>query len=302
MPATLAPDRVLGKTGVKVPLIGYGTAPLGKEHISRAHAVKCLNHAIDRGITYLDTSPGYGSEPHIGEVMKDRRDEVFLATKIDRRSKDGVLNEIKESLRKLQTDHVDLIQVHSVAAWADLEQALAHDGAVAAAEQAKKDGLVRYIGITGHARPAILGKALEEYPFDTVLCALGMADRLITSPETFLLPRAQERNVGVIAMKVLGHGCFPDPSLALRYSLGLPGVTLAIVGMDQIEQIDQNIETAATFQPLSEDELTRLIGQVRPLLEEDAQQSQQGKSDLFWLHDTAVTGWQKHDEPSLVSY
>src|SRR6476469_6391210 len=185
-------QRELGKTGVRVPLVGYGTAPLGKKEVAREHAVKCLNHAIDAGITYLDTSPDYGSEPHLGEVMRTRRSEVFLATKINRRSKDGVLDELKESLRKLQTDHVDLIQVHAVNAWADLEQALAPDGAVAALEEARRDGLVRFIGITGHARPDILGHALTQYPFDTVLCALGMADKLITSPETFLLPKARE--------------------------------------------------------------------------------------------------------------
>src|SRR5215210_5679764 len=195
MPTVLSPSRPLGSTGITVPLIGYGTAPLGKEHVTREHATRCLNHAIDLGITYLDTSPDYGSEPHVGEVMRTRRDEVFLATKINRRSKDGVLDELKESLTKLQTDHVDLIQVHAVNAWADLEQALAPDGAVAGLEQARQQGLVRFIGITGHARPEILGHALNQYRFDTVLCALGMADRLVTSPETFLLPKAQERNV-----------------------------------------------------------------------------------------------------------
>src|ERR687893_3165087 len=100
MATRLEPARSFGTTGVTVPLIGYGTAPLGKSHITREHAVRCLNHAIDRGITYLDTSPGYGSEPHLGEVMRARRDEVFLATKVDRRSADGVLDELKESLRK----------------------------------------------------------------------------------------------------------------------------------------------------------------------------------------------------------
>ena len=103
MPTVLSPQRPLGSTGVTVPLIGYGTAPLGKEKVSRELAVRCLNHAIDSGITYLDTSPDYGSEPHLGEVMRTRRHEVFLATKINRRSKDGVLDELKESLRKLQT-------------------------------------------------------------------------------------------------------------------------------------------------------------------------------------------------------
>jgi aryl-alcohol dehydrogenase-like predicted oxidoreductase len=94
----LQPQRPFGATGVRVPLIGYGTAPLGKEHITREHAVRCLDHAIDRGITYIDTSPDYGSEPHIGAVMERRRDEVFLATKINRRSKQGVIDELKRSL------------------------------------------------------------------------------------------------------------------------------------------------------------------------------------------------------------
>src|SRR5437764_1162121 len=245
MPAVLTPSRALGSTGETVPLVGYGTAPLGKETVSRRGAVRCLEYAIDRGITYLDTSPDYGSEPHLGEVMRTRRSEVFLATKVNRRSKEGVLDELKESLRKLRTDHVDLIQVHAVNAWADLEQALAPDGAVAALEEARQQGLTRFIGITGHARPEILGHAVTQYPFDTVLCALGMPDRLVTSPETFLLPKAVERNVGVIAMKTLGHGCIRQRDLALRYSLGLEGVSLAIVGMKDPAEIDEIVEIAA---------------------------------------------------------
>jgi aryl-alcohol dehydrogenase-like predicted oxidoreductase len=302
VPVNLSPARPLGRSGVTVPLLGYGTAPLGKAQISREHAVRCLNHAIDRGVTYLDTSPGYGSEPHLGAVMRTRRDEVFLATKVDRRSADGVLDELKESLRKLQTDHVDLIQVHAVNAVADLEQALAPDGAVAGLERARDEGLTRFIGITGHARPEILGQALLRYGFDTVLCALGVADRLISGPETFVLPRAIERNAGVVAMKVMGHGTYPDRAAALRYSLGLPGVSLAIVGMDAPEQIDENVAVAAAYEPLSAEELERLIDGVRPLVERDARDSQQGKGDLFWLHDTAVNGWQQQDEPVLVAY
>ncbi|HEX8550693.1 MAG TPA: aldo/keto reductase [Abditibacteriaceae bacterium] len=303
MSSVLSPTRFLGSTGVQVPLIGYGTAPLGKEkHATRELAVRCLNRAIDKGITYLDTSPDYGSESHVGEVMRTRRDEVFLATKINRRSREGVLDELKESLDRLQTDHVDLIQVHAINAWADLEQALAPDGALAALEQARDEGLVRFIGITGHARPEILGHALTQYPFDTVLVALGMVDRLVSSPETFTLPQAVERNVGVIAMKVFGHGAIENRELALRYSLGLPGVSLAIIGLDNEQHIDEIVELAQNVESLSDAERDQLIDEVRPVVEKDSKESQEGESKLFWLHDTTVMGWKQHDEPVLVRY
>ncbi len=302
MTAMLAAARPLGATGVSVPLVGYGTAPLGKPEVSREHAVRCLNHAIDLGITYLDTSPDYGSEPHVGEVMRSRRDEVFLATKVNRRRKDDVLAEVRESLDRLQTDHVDLIQVHAVNAWADLEQALAPDGAVAALEQARDEGMARFIGITGHARPELLAEALRRYRFDTVLSALGAADRLVTAPEEFLLPVARDRNAGVIAMKVLGHGEIANRELALRYALGLPGVSLAIVGMKSPEEIDEIAALAAAYRPLDESELAQLIDEVRPLVEQDATESENGKGPLFWLHDTKVMGWQEQSEPTLVAY
>jgi uncharacterized protein len=302
MTTRLEAVRPFGTTGVKVPLIGYGTAPLGKDHITSAHAMRCLNHAIDRGITYLDTSPDYGSEPHVGAVMRERRDEVFLATKVNRRSKAGVLAEIQESLERLQTDHVDLVQIHAVNAWADLEQALAPDGAVAALEEARDRGILRFIGITGHARPELLAHALRQYRFDSVLAALGMADHLVTAPDIFLLPIAQEQKSAVIAMKVLGHGTFPNVEPSLRYSLGLPGVAVAIVGMDQIEQIDQNVEVASRFEPLSEQEREQLIADVRPLVEKEMDEIKEGKGSLFWLHDTKVMGWEEEDEPVMVAY
>jgi aryl-alcohol dehydrogenase-like predicted oxidoreductase len=304
MASPLSPARPLGRTGVTVPLVGYGTAPLGKEHVSVEHAARCLNRAIDLGITYLDTSPDYGSEPKVGEVMKGRRGEVFLATKVNKRSRQGALDSLHDSLKALRTDHIDLIQVHAVNAWADLEQALAPDGVVAALEQARQEGKVRFIGITGHARPEILAHALRQYPFDTVLAALGMADRLVTSPETFLLPAARERGTGVVAMKVLGHGKFASVDLGLRYSLGLEGVSLAIVGMDVPVQVEQIADIAAGFAPLSEEEEARLIEEVRPLVEQDAEAAQkgEGQSPLFWLHDTSVLGWREHDEPRLVRY
>jgi aryl-alcohol dehydrogenase-like predicted oxidoreductase len=194
------PHRPLGKTGVTVPIIGYGTAPLGKIRLMDApllnKSAKLLNHAIDQGITYLDTSPDYGSQPKLGDVMKSRRDEVFLATKINKRRHDDVLSELQQNLKELQTDHVDLVQIHAVNTMADLEAALAPDGALSALEQARRQGMTRFVGITGHARPAVLAHALERYAFDTVLVALGAVDRLVSGPETVLLPVAQHNQVG----------------------------------------------------------------------------------------------------------
>jgi uncharacterized protein len=298
----LEPQRPFGKTGVSVPLIAYGTAPLGKPHVNRLHAVRCLNHAIDLGITYLDTSPDYGSEPHVGAVMATRRDEVFLATKINNRSREGVLQELRDSLSKLQTDHVDLIQVHAVNAWADLEQALAPDGALAALEEAREQGMVRFIGITGHARPEILAESLRRYPFDAVLCALGIIDHMVSAADEFLLPVACERGAAVIAMKVLGHGEIARRDLALRYSLGLPGVAVAVIGLKDEAEIDEIVANATAFRELADGERDALIASVRPVVERDAEESQKGESKLFWLHDTTVMGWKQKDEPELVRY
>jgi aryl-alcohol dehydrogenase-like predicted oxidoreductase len=297
------PHRPLGKTGVTVPIIGYGTAPLGKIKIMDApllnKSAKLLNHAIDRGITYLDTSPDYGSQPKLGEVMKTRRDEVFLATKINKRRHDDVLKELQQNLKELQTDHVDLVQVHAVNAMADLEAALAPDGALTALEQARRQGMTRFIGITGHARPAVLAHAVERYDFDTVLVALGAIDRLVTGPETVLLPVAQRKNMGVIAMKVFGHGELKQRELALRYSLGLPGVSLAILGMDDEAQIDENVRLAQNISLLGEAELDTLLAEARGLVENDKPSD---SSPIFWLYDIKTMAWREDSEPATVAY
>ncbi len=297
------PHRPLGKTGVQVPIIGYGTAPLGKIKVMDAPLInksaRLLNHAIDQGITYLDTSPDYGSQPKLGEVMKSRRDEVFLATKINKRRRDDVLKELQQNLKELQTDHVDLVQVHAVNAMADLEAALAPDGALSALEEARRQGMTRFVGITGHARPSVLAYAVERYDFDTVLVALGMIDRLVTGPEKVFLPIAQEKNLGVIAMKVYGHGELKQRELALRYSLGLPGVSTAILGMSEESEIDENVQLAQQFAPLSEAELEPLVNEARALVEKDKPSD---NSPIFWLYDLTTMAWKEDSEPFTVAY
>jgi predicted aldo/keto reductase-like oxidoreductase len=297
------PHRPLGKTGVEIPIIGYGTAPLGKIKIMDApllnKSTKLLNHAIDQGITYLDTSPDYGSQPKLGEVMKTRRHEVFLATKVNKRRRADVLKELQQNLTELQTDHVDLVQIHAVNAMADLEAALAPDGTISALEEARRQGMTRFIGITGHARPAVLAHALERYDFDAVLVALGAVDRLVTGPETVLLPVAQRKNIGVIAMKVYGHGELKQRELALRYALGLPGVSLAILGMDEESQIDENVRLAQNIASLTEAELNTLLAEARALVENDKPSD---NSPIFWLYDIKTMAWKEDSEPATVAY
>lgn len=297
------PQRPLGKTGVQVPIIGYGTAPLGKIKVMDAafmhKSVNLLNYAIDQGITYLDTSPDYGSQPKLGEVMKTRRDEVFLATKVNKRQRNDVLDELRQNLKELQTDHVDLIQIHAVNTMADLEAALAPDGAISALEEARRQGMTRFVGITGHARPDVLAHAVERYDFDTVLLALGAVDRLVTGPEAAFLPIAQSKNVGVIAMKVYGHGELKQRALALRYSLSLPGVSLAILGMDDQSQIDENVRLAQNISALSESELNTLVQEARGLIEDDKPSD---SSPVFWIYDAKILAWREESEPYLATY
>jgi predicted aldo/keto reductase-like oxidoreductase len=231
--------------------------------------------------------------------MKSRRNEVFLATKINKRRRDDVLAELRQNLQELQTDHVDLLQVHAVNTMADLEAALAPDGAISAIEEARRQGMTRFIGITGHARPSVLAHALERYDFDTVLVALGAVDRLVTGPEEALLPVAQRNEVGVIAMKVYGHGELKHHDLALRYSLGLPGVSLAILGMDDESQIDENVRLAQNITPLSESELETLIGEARALVENDKPSD---RSPIFWIYDAKTMAWKENSEPFAVAY
>jgi aryl-alcohol dehydrogenase-like predicted oxidoreductase len=297
------PQRPLGKTGVQVPIIGYGTAPLGKiegpDEPSKSKAAKLLNLAIDLGITYLDTSPDYGSQPKLGEVMKSRRDEVFLATKINKRRRKDVLDEIRQNLKELKTDHVDLVQVHAVNVMADLEAALAPDGAMSALEEARREGMTRFIGITGHARPSVLAHALDRYDFDTVLVALGAVDRLVSGPEEALLPIARRKDVGVIAMKVYGHGELKKRELALRYSLGLPGVSTAILGMKEEAEIEENVRLAQQFKPLGDEDLQTLLDEAKKLVESDKPADD---SPIFWIYDSKSMAWQENSIPATVAY
>jgi len=259
------PQREFGKTGARVSILGFGGAIIPSTSFNQG--VKTVEEAIYSGINYIDTASQYGdrlSEKMIGEVMKTLRKEVFLATKTLHRKFENSLQEISYSLKYLRTDSVDLIQIHSVNDFGTLKQILGKDGSLRAAEQMKRDGYVKFIGITGHKDPEVLRKAIQEYPFTSVLIPLGAPDKFLND-FTPVVEEAQKRGVAVIAMKVFSAGKIVnrlDLSSCLRYSMGLP-VSTAIVGFSSPQEVQFAVQVARSFQPLSLEEEKSLLESAR---------------------------------------
>ena len=200
------PQRMLGRTGLFVPVLGYGTGAIGFGHTAHRDGVALIQYAMDQGVTYLDTAHFYESERMVGDAIAGRRDEVLIATKTTKRNYDTALRDIRTSLELLGTDRIDVLMFHCVNTLADLDAVLASDGPMKAVQEARKQGTVRFVGITGHARPNILALALERYPFDVVMSAMGAIDSVVSAPELFLVPTAKRAGCGLVAMKVLGSG------------------------------------------------------------------------------------------------
>ena len=259
--------RPLGNTGIHVPILALGCGRLSITAMEHDDAIRLLHRTLDLGVTYIDTATSYGggeSERRIGEALAARRGEVFLATKIDARSKDSAAREIQESLARLGTDYVDLLQLHGVNDEATLTQVLAPDGALRALEAARTAGQVRFIGITGHLNPGVLAQALESYPFDTVLMPAGCMDHLYGDFVPVVEPVAARKGVAVLGMKVFGHGAFQGRAdLALRYALGQP-VSSVLVGMSSPAQLEENVAVAESFALLTDAERAELEALARP--------------------------------------
>ena len=214
-PATSSamPTRNLGKTGYKVGIFSLGGQAALEKANNEAIAVPVIERALDLGVNYIDTSSIYGgperwSEQYVGKVMKHRRNEAFLATKTKERTRDGSMRMIETSLKLLQTDHVDLWQLHDIGTMTDINEIFAKDGAMEALLQARDQKIVRYLGITGHYRPDALIEAIHRHPFDTILVAVNAADSHHYSFSEHLLPLAVEKQMGIIGMKVPARGAF----------------------------------------------------------------------------------------------
>lgn len=269
------PQRTLGKTGERVSCLGVGgvigmSLPPSAEHDPVAIAETALN----LGITYFDTSPDYNngqSETNYGQVLARRRKEVFVATKTNARTYDGTMRSIEQSLKRLQTDHVDLLQVHGVSGTEDVAAWGKPDGVMAAFEKLRAQKIIRFFGITGHDSAPRLKEAVEKYELHTLLTTLNPVLRRQPFREE-LLPIANSKSLGVIAMKVMGGGnvCLvtgnplqkvlrpyhdqtphqADPQKLLRYTLSLP-ISVAIVGVASVEQLKANIAVVREMTPMT---------------------------------------------------
>ena len=265
------PHRVLGRTGASVSILAFGCGSRFLMYAEEEKALEALNRALDLGITYLDTAYAYGdgkSEARVGKVMAARRKEVFLATKIPDRSRDDFLRRLEGSLKRLQTDHVDLVHIHSLGHADDLAKIEAPDGAVKGLLQAREQKMTRFIGMTSHTDGAVMAQAIEHHDLDCVQMALNASRN--GHFEELALPAARKKNLGVIAMKVTGQEFLlgndagkTDIDSLLRYSLSLP-VTTAVIGMPRVEFIEHNTDLARNFAPLGADDVERLRRSLAP--------------------------------------
>lgn len=270
MPAVpLLPRRPLGKTGVEATLFGLGGEGVLRTHGREAEAVQVIHRALDQGVNYCDTAPAYDSSmDYYGLALNGRRQQVFLASKTHERTRDGSLRLLDDSLRRLGTDRLDLWQLHDLRTLEELERIFARGGALEALVQAREQGRVRFLGITGHHDPAVLLEAMRRFDFDTVLVALNAADVHRLSFIQSVLVEAARRGLGVIGMKVcaasrlLGPGGI-SPAEAIRYVLSLPGVSHVIVGCKTPAEVDANAASARTFAPLTAPAMRELEEKTR---------------------------------------
>ena len=279
VPAT----RVLGRTKAKVSILGLGTAPVGEGPVEIQEGIRIFSEALDRGVTYVDTARIYGeAEEMLGHILPKRRDKLFVVTKVSTDSAARAEQSLNESLRQLKIDHMDLVHIHSIGSK-NLDRVLAADGVLEFLLKQKEAGKLRFIGISGHNRPANFVRMLQTDQIDVLMCVMNYADRNIYDFESKVLPEARKRNVGCVAMKVYAGikggfpnhrsgfvGCATEPAYlpqAMAYALDLEGVSVAVVGPYTVEQSIQNVEFACKYAPLSESQRTSLMEHGRTLAE-----------------------------------
>ena len=281
------PYRILGRTGERVSAIGLGGWHIGFHAMPEALSIQLIRSSIDRGINFLDNSWDYNegaSEIRMGKALRDGyRKKVFLMTKIDGRSKSEAARQLDESLRRLQTDCIDLVQHHEILRFEDPHRIFDEEGAQVALLEARQAGKLRFIGFTGHKDPQIhlhtLAVAEEHgFTFDTVQMPLNVMDAHYRSFARLVVPELVKRNIGVLGMKSMGNGIIlrsgtVSPIECLHYALNLP-TSVVITGIDSLEILDQAFEAARTFTPMTE-------GRLQALLAKTAEAAARGRFELF---------------------
>ena len=275
-PASDFPTRPLGATGERVSAIGVGGSHLGSKKVDEKLAIRIIRTAIDNGITFLDNCWDYhngASERRMGKALRaGYREKAFLMTKIDGRSAAAAKKQLDESLRRLQTDCIDLVQHHEIIRFEDANRVFDKQGAQGALEQARKAGKLRYIGFTGHKHPHIhlyMLKMARTHGarFDTVQMPLNVMDAHYRSFEKLVLPELVKQNIGVLGMKSLAHGVILKSGTVtakecLQYALTLP-TSVVITGIDSMKVLKQALDVARHFQRLSEPEVNALLAKTR---------------------------------------
>src|SRR5215467_3347012 len=267
------PMRALGRSGEKVSIIGIGGYHLGRP--SEQDAIRIVRTALDNGVNFLDNCWDYNggvSEERMGKALRDGyRQKAFLMTKIDGQTKKAAALQLEESLRRLQTDHIDLLQFHEVIRDTDPARIFAAGGGIEAVLQARRQGKIRYIGFTGHKSPDIHYKMLEtafahHFTFDAVQMPLNVMDAHYDSFEKKVLPVLVKHHIGVLGMKPMGDAIIlqsktATPVECLHYAMNLP-TSVVITGCDSIEMLRQALEAARSFKPMSKEEVASLLGKT----------------------------------------
>jgi len=261
------PRRALGKTQIPITLFGLGGEGVLRTYGEERAAAKVIARALDVGVNYCDTAPAYaGSMDYYGATLGERRKDIFLASKTHVRTRDGSLRLLDESLKRLRTDHLDLWQLHDLRTQDDLKQIFGKGGALEALVQARTEGRVRFLGITGHHDPQILLDAMKRFSFDTVLVALNAADVHRSSFMKTVVPEAVRLGMGVIGMKVCAQGALLGTlkmDEAIGYVLSLTGVCHTIIGCKTEAEVDDNARIVRAFKPFDAAKMRELESRTR---------------------------------------
>jgi aryl-alcohol dehydrogenase-like predicted oxidoreductase len=265
--------RPFGKTGESFPILSFGAQRVvDEEGCSEDQALAILNTAIDRGIRYFDTAWIYSegqSEERVGMVAKHRRGEMWIATKTWDTTRDGARRQLEESLTRLQTDHVNEWRMHNVWGFDRLDQMTGKGGALEAMVEAREEGLVRNLSISGHSDPQVQIEALRRFPFDTALVAVSVLDHFIYSFAEEFLPVAARLGVGVVGMKIFGYKKLAHVAdRALQYALGLP-LTTVIAGCSTMAELEADLAVAESFTPMTGPERLAFFREILPLVKSE---------------------------------